>query len=173
MTVKQHSILCHGCLASVFVDCWNPCSVLRQTAPLTAVTAALVKAHGTAVLQTLAMAISLRMAACVMKRHDVELSLLFEFITVKSFSLTHWMIKHVLHNTQALTGVSLVDSVFVHCRQYGSWVQVILKFSYAHIHGPIMNSLNYLKMKDIWPSGEPQGTILKVSYMGNLQNWEF
>lgn len=83
--------------------------MLRQTAPLTAVTAALVKAHGTAVQQTLAMAISLRMAVCVMKRHDVELSLPSEFITVKSGSLTHWMIKHVLHITRALTGVNLVD----------------------------------------------------------------
>lgn len=114
-TVKKHNTLCHSCLAYVFVECWNPCSVLRQTAPLTAVTAALVKAHGTAVLQTLAMAISLRMAACVMKRHDVELSLPSEFITVKSGSLTHWMKKHVLHIAWALTGVSLVDRTVCLC----------------------------------------------------------
>lgn len=151
MTVKQHSILCHGCLASVFVDCWNPCSVLRQTAPLTAVTAALVKEHGTEVLQTLAMAISLRMAACVMKRHDVELSLPSQFIT------EHFFI-NILDDKARLAHRSRINrcqsgwqnSVFVHCRQYGAWVQVILKFLYTHIHAPVMNSLNYLEMKDIW-----------------------
>lgn len=34
------------------------------------------------------------------------------------------------------------NSVFVHCNQYGPWVQVTLKFSYTHIHRPIMNCPN-------------------------------
>lgn len=79
---------------------------IRQTAPLTDVTAGLVKAHGTALLQTLETDGSLRMAACVMKWDNMEPS---ESITVKSDSLTYLMITRVLHIVWGLTGVLVVD----------------------------------------------------------------